>query len=67
VRTTLAYNLKNEAIRLSKDKKTLLEAHSKAVDSLSLTPDDAETLALVNELEDKLKKAKIKFKAHDAE
>jgi ABC transport system ATP-binding/permease protein len=27
VRTTLAYNLKNEAIRLSKDKKTLLEAH----------------------------------------
>jgi pSer/pThr/pTyr-binding forkhead associated (FHA) protein len=61
VRNTLAYNLKNEAQRLSKDRKTLLEAHQKAVASLEFSPGDAEILALIASLEDKLRKAKIKF------
>lgn len=61
-RSTIAYNLKNEALRLSKDsgKKQLKEAHDKIVRALTLVPDDADALALARELEKKMDRARVK-------
>lgn len=66
-RSTIAYNLKNEALRLSKDsgKKPLKEAHDKIVRALALTPEDADALALVRELEKKLDRARVKYDKYD--
>jgi pSer/pThr/pTyr-binding forkhead associated (FHA) protein len=66
VRSTLAFNLKNEAQRLAKDKKTLLSAHAKATESILYAPGDADLLALIQSIEDKLTKAKLKFTPYAA-
>ncbi len=60
---TLAHNLRNEAARLakSKSKTDLLDAHEKLKESLKLVPEDEETKALLDDLEQKMKKRKIKF------
>jgi pSer/pThr/pTyr-binding forkhead associated (FHA) protein len=66
---TVAHNLKNEAIRLDKtagrNKKKLLEAHAKYVESLALVSDDADALKRIGELEKKMKKLRVKFTPFD--
>ena len=59
---TLAYNLKNEAIRLIKTgkKPDLLTAHQKLVEAVNLTPKNQELLSQLRELEDALTKKRIK-------
>lgn len=63
---TLAHNLRNEAARLSKSKSKsdLVDAHEKLKESLSLVPEDEETLALLNDVEKTLKRRKIKFEPY---
>jgi pSer/pThr/pTyr-binding forkhead associated (FHA) protein len=65
INKTLAHNLRNEAARLSKSKSKsdLLDAHEKLKESMSLVPDDDETRALLDDLEKKLKRRKIKFES----
>lgn len=65
VEKTLAYNLKIEAQRLMKgrsaSKQDYLQAHEKLAQCLTLTPQDAEALDLVKQLEGTMKKKKITF------
>lgn len=69
IRTTLAYQLKNEALRLAKrdSREDLRSAHQKIVKSLTLVPDDKEAREFVVELEAMLQKKKIKFEPYSAE
>ncbi len=69
IRTTLAYQLKNEAIRLAKSDSNndLKSAHQKIVKSLELVGDDEEAIELVTEIESQLSKKKIKFERYSNE
>ena len=68
ISSTLAYNYRNEATRLSRSKKKedWLEAHRKVVSSLELDPTDAESKKLVEAIESQLKSKKIPFTAFGA-
>lgn len=65
VEKTLAYNLRNEASRVIKQKKPLkddlLEAHQKLAGSLMFIPDDEESLKTIRRLEEVLEERKIEF------
>ncbi len=68
VEKTLAYNLKNEAIRLLKhhhpSSSQLQEAHDKLVRALKFSPDDTEALKLVDDVEAKMKRKHLQFKKY---
>ncbi len=65
---TLAHNLKNEAVRLLKQKRVskadMEKAHEKLVRSLSMVADDDEALEQIRELEDEMEKRKVDFEKY---
>lgn len=68
VKQTLAYNLRSEALQLSKQnklkKKDLLDAHAKVKEALQLNPDDDDSLGLVRDIEEKLDKKKWSYEPY---
>lgn len=65
---TLAYNYKNEAVRLisRKRKRDLKRAHGQFIKALNLTPHDDDLIKRVRALEKKLKRKRVKFTAYAA-
>jgi pSer/pThr/pTyr-binding forkhead associated (FHA) protein len=66
VRKSIAHKYRNEAVRLSKSRKKRdwKEAHTAALKALDADPDDSVSLDLVQQLEKKMTKKRMKFEPY---